>query len=668
MASSPLPLALPAVLALLAACDTRLPPPPSTPGSQGNSAATQPTRAANAALAAALDLDDAQDFADAERGLVARDPALRIRAADGRVIWEPGAYAFETGPAPDSVNPSLWRQARLNNHHGLYRVSDRVYQVRGYDLANLSIVIGESGWILVDPLTTRETAGAALALARVHLGDAPIRAVILTHSHIDHFGGIQAVVSAEDVAEGRVRVVAPLHLVEAATSENVLAGVAMGRRASFMYGFGLERGPRGHVDSGLGKEPAQGSFGLIPPTDLIDHSGQRLEIDGVEFVFSYAPESEAPAELTFYLPRWKVYCGAEIVSHTMHNLYTLRGAQVRDALLWSGYIGDVIQRFPDVEVLFASHHWPIWGNQRIIDYLEKQRDVYKYIHDQTLRLANAGYSSREIAEVLTLPDALADFFPDRGYYGTLRHNAKAVYQFYFGWYDGNPAQLDPLPPAAAALKYVEYMGGRDAVLARARDSFEAGEYRWTATVLDHLVYADPDDAEAVELLARCYDQLGYQAESAAWRDVYLSGALELRGGRSSSPLEPAAAIELLRHLPLERFFDAMAARLNGPKAAGEKLTLNFVFSDLDASYVITLENSVLNHRRAEPQPDADATLQLTRELWLRLATRQAGLRELIFSDELQVEGSRMALLGFFRLLDAPRGDFPIVTPRPPASG
>jgi alkyl sulfatase BDS1-like metallo-beta-lactamase superfamily hydrolase len=395
---------------------------------------------------------------------------------------------------------------------------------------------------------------------------------------------------------------------------------------------------------------------------VIDHTGQTLAIDGVDFVFTYAPDSEAPTELTFYLPQWKVFCGAEVVTHTLHNLYTLRGARVRDALAWSGYIDDFIQRFAEVEVLFASHHWPMWGNARIIDYLEKQRDTYKYIHDQTLRLANAGYTSREIAETLELPESLASSFPSRGYYGTLRHNAKAVYQLYLGWYDGNPASLDPLPPVEAARKYVEFMGGRDEVLRKARASFEAGEYRWTATVLDHLVFAHPDDREARALLARTYDQLGYQAESAAWRDVYLSGALELRHGRVRTALDPAAAIDLLRNLPVERFFDAMAARLDGPAAQGKRLRFNFVFTDLGESHVLTLENAVLHHRRAEPEPDADATLELTRDLWLRLVTRQAGLRELIFSDELRVEGSRMALLDLFRLLDDPQGDFPIVTP------
>jgi alkyl sulfatase BDS1-like metallo-beta-lactamase superfamily hydrolase len=593
---------------------------------------------------------------------VARESDLVIRDASGRVVWDPSEYAFEQGEAPDSVNPSLWRQAQLNNRHGLYRVADRVYQVRGYDLANLSILIGDTGWILVDPLTSRETAAEALALAREHLGEAPIRAVILTHSHIDHFGGIQAVVSPEDVAKRGVRIIAPLGMVEAATSENVLAGIAMGRRSSFMYGMPLERGPRGHVGSGLGKAPAQGSFGLLPPTDIVDHTGQTLTIDGIDFVFTWAPDSEAPTELTFYLPQWKVYCSAEIATHTLHNLYTLRGAKVRDGLKWSGYLHDVIHRFADMETTLASHHWPMWGNERIIEHLKKQRDLYKYIHDQSLRLANAGYTSREIAETIELPPALAQSFPERGYYGTLRHNAKAVYQLYLGWYDGNPANLNPLPPVEAGVKYVEFMGGRDAALEKARGSFATGEYRWAATVLNHLVFADAQDQEAKELLAKTYDQLGYQAESGPWRDVYLTGALELRHGVSGSPLEPADAIDLLRNLPVERFFDAMASRVVGPEAAARDYRFNFVFTDLEESYPVTLENSVLNYRSAEPDPQADATVRLTREMWLRLVTQQAGLRDLLFSDQMSIEGSRLSLLEFFRKLETPTGNFPIVTP------
>jgi alkyl sulfatase BDS1-like metallo-beta-lactamase superfamily hydrolase len=631
-------------------------------GSQGNLAATQSTRRANQAVAQALPFEDRRDFETAERGLVAREPEVVVRDASGRVVWDTSAYAFEEGEAPESVNPSLWRQAQLNNLHGLYEVVEGVYQLRGYDLSNMSIIQGETGWIIVDPLTVEETAAAALAMARKHLGTAPIVAVIFTHSHLDHFGGVLGVISAEDVSSGRVRVIAPQHFIEESTSENILAGIAMGRRASFMYGFPLERSARGHVGSGLGKAPARGSFAILPPTDIVDHTGQELTIDGVRFVFQHAPGSEAPAELTFYLPDRKALCGAEVVSRNLHNVYTLRGAKVRDATRWSGYIDELIRIFPDAEVLFASHHWPTWGRPEIVDYLEKQRDTYKYIHDQTLRHANAGLTPREIAEVIQLPPELARSFPNRDYYGTVRHNSKAVYQRYFGWYDGNPAHLDPLPPEAEGERYVAFMGGADQLLAKAGASFEAGEYRFTATVLNHLVFAEPENGEARELLARTYEQLGYRAESGPWRDVYLTAALELRRGLTGSALDPSAAGAMLIHLPVRLFFDAMAVRLKGEAAAGEHVSVNFVFTDSGESRLVTVKNAVLNHRPSEPDEPADVTVELTRELWVKIVTQQAGLRDIIFSDDLQVSGSRVDLVAFFMLLDRPDGKFGIVTP------
>ncbi len=653
-------------LALVFACAREQAPSPGAGApegadAQGHTAPTADTVAANAAVAAALPLDDPQDFEDARRGLVASDPEVVALANDGRKVWDTRDYAFVAGEAPASVNPSLWRQARLNGLHGLFEVVPGVHQVRGYDLANLTLIQGRTGWILVDPLGSRETADAALAFAKRHLGARPIVALIFTHSHIDHFGGSEAVLSDPD-ASPDLRIVAPRGFVEEATSENVLAGVAMGRRAVFMYGMPLARTPRGHVDTGLGKEPARGAVSIAEPTDLVDRTPQPMEIDGVRFVFQYVPASEAPAELTFYLPDAKAFCGAEIVSHTLHNLYTLRGAKVRDALLWSGYIDEALRIFPEAEVVFASHHWPVWGRERVVTWLEQQRDTYRYLHDQTLRLANAGLTPQEIAEQLELPASLRGAFASRGYYGTVRHDAKAVYQNYFGWYDGNPAHLDPLPPALAGRRYVEAMGGAAAVRERAREAFASGEYRWVAMLLDHLVFADPDDAAARELLAAAYDQLGYQAESGPWRDEYLTAAFELRHGVQASPVTLAAAGGLLRHLPLDDFFASLAVRIDGTKADGRATKLNLVFTDLGESWVLSLENAVLHHRRGGPDPGAAATVRLTRELLVRLVTGQAGLRELVFSDELSVEGSRLELLGFLMLLDRPEGPFPIVTP------
>jgi alkyl sulfatase BDS1-like metallo-beta-lactamase superfamily hydrolase len=460
----------------------------------------------------------------------------------------------------------------------------------------------------------------------------------------------------------KLRVVAPKGFLEEATSENVLAGVAMGRRATYMYGTPLSRSPRGHVDTGLGKAPAVGSISIMEPTEIVDSTPQDIDIDGVAFRFQYAPASEAPAELTFYLPSVKAFCGAEVVTHTLHNLYTLRGAKVRDALRWSGYIDEAISLFPDQEVVFASHHWPVFGNARALAYLAQQRDVYKYIHDQTLRLANEGLGPQEIAEQLELPSTLRTVFANRDYYGTVRHDAKAVYQNYFGWYDGNPANLDPLPPVDAARKYVEAMGGAAAVLQRAHEAFDRGEYRWTAMLLNHVVFAQPDDDAARDLLARTYDQLGYVAESGPWRDEYLTGAFELRHGIQPPALGPAAAGELLRHMPVERFFDAMAARLIGPKADGKKLTINFVFTDLGQTHVVSVENAVLHHHQREADPSANATIRLTRDFFVRMSIVEAGLREMIFSNDLAVEGSRLDVLSFFTLLDRPDGKFALVTP------
>ena len=628
----------------------------------GFSAPTDITRKMNDRVLEELPFDSQDDFEEARRGLIASAPHLQIKDADGVTIWDMPPFDFIEGPAPASVNPSLWRQAKLNNIHGLFEVTPGIYQLRGFDLANMTIIEGTSGWIIVDPLTTRETAAAAMAFAGQHLKPRPVSAVIYTHSHIDHFGGVLGVISSDEAARGTVPIIAPQGFMDEATSENVIAGIAMGRRATYQFGNHLPPSARAYVDSGIGKRVPLGSFGILEPNITVDQPHQLMTIDGVRFVFQYTPESEAPAEMTFYLPDIKAFCGADVVLRNMHNLYTLRGAKVRDAPKWSRYIDDAINLFDDTEVFFASHHWPIWGNPKIIDFLERQRDLYQYIHDQTMRMANAGYTPREIAEQIKLPESLDTFFSNRGYYGTLSHNTKAVYQAYLGWYDGNPAHLNPLPPEASAGRYVTYMGGAEEILAKARQSFDKGDYRWVAEVLNHLVFAEPDHQEAKLLLARTYDQLGYQAESGIWRNAYLTSAHELRHGAADKGLDLAKAYELLTRTPLHRFFDSMAVRLDGPAAAGKVMVLNIVFTDIGESYVLTLNNAVLHHKASPPDPGADATLKITHDLFVRMLTGRAGLKETLFSDQLEVSGSRTDLLAFLMLQDRPKGNFNIVMP------
>jgi alkyl sulfatase BDS1-like metallo-beta-lactamase superfamily hydrolase len=613
---------------VLQACQ---PEPEYAPGAdeQGHTAPTAATVARNAEVLEeikALETRARQDFEDAGRGLLASDPGLRVLAADGGVVWDLDTNAFIDGEAPGSVNPSLWRQAKLNNIHGLFEVTEGIYQLRGYDLSNMTLIEGETGWIVVDPLTARETAAAAMRFARRHLDQRPVVAIIFTHSHIDHFGGVLGLLEAEGLSAEGLRIVAPAGFMEEATSE------------------------------------AFGSFGLLEPTEIVDETPQTLLIDGLEFVFQNAPHSEAPAELTFYLPKHRAFNGAEVTSHTMHNLYTLRGAKVRDALRWSNYIEEAMQLFGDAEVYLASHHWPIWGNERIVRFLEVQRDTYKYLHDQTVRLFNQGLTPGEIAETLELPPSLRQSFHNRGYYGTVRHNSRAVYQAYLGWYDGNPAHLNPHPPVEAARRYLELAGGAEAMLQHAQSAFDAADYRWAAELLNHLVFADPDRQAARSLLAATYDQLGYQAESGPWRDAYLSAARELRHGPPEVGLNVAAMEDVLRRTPVHRFFDSMAVRLNGPKAEDVSLSVNFVFTDRGESYLLDIRNSVLHHRPSEPGSSADATLRLSHDMFIRMLTGEAGIPDLLLSEDIELEGSKLDLARFFSLLDKPDGRFNIVTP------
>ena len=629
---------------------------------QGHSAPSKFTSEANQAVAQALPIADQQDFEDARRGFIGTGEDVVVKDLEGREVWNLPAYDFISAEAPASVNPSLWRQSTLNNINGLFKVTDRVYQVRGYDLSNMSIIEGDTGWIIVDPLTSRETAAAALALAQEHLGVKPVVAVIFTHSHIDHFGGVFGVISQEQYDAGEVRIIAPEGFLDEATSENIIAGIAMGRRAIYMYGRDLARSPRGHVGSGLGIGPAFGTFGIVEPTEIIDATGQVKTIDGLEFVFQNAPASEAPAELTFGLPSLGAYCGAEVATRTMHNLYTLRGTKIRDALKWSRYIDEMITLSGEADVYFASHHWPVWGEARIGQYLEQQRDTYKYIHDQTVKMFNDGLTPREIAEQLELPQALQKGFANRGYYGTVKHNAKAVYQGYLGWYDANPANLDGLPPQEVGKRYVELAGGADALLEKATVAYDTGDYRWAAELLNHLVFAQSDDARAKALLANTYDQLGYQAESGPWRDVYLAAAYELRHGVPDVMVDMATMTDVLKRTPVEKFFQTMSVRLDAEKADGMEMSVAISFSDLDKSYLLNVKNSVMHYREAVSVEPVNASLLLTQELFVRMLTADVGLRETLSSDDLQVDGSVLDLVRFFTLFAEQDGLFNIVTP------
>jgi alkyl sulfatase BDS1-like metallo-beta-lactamase superfamily hydrolase len=614
---------------------------------------------ANAALAKELKLNDSQDFEDAKRGFVAK-PTGKILAADGTVLKDFAAYGFLNAKAADTVNPSLWRHAQLNAQVGLYKVMDGVYQLRGFDIANLTLIEGKTGWIVVDPLTTKESARFAMAFAEQHLGKKPVSGMIFTHAHVDHFGGALGVLSPTEVAQRKIAVVAPAGFIEEGTSENILAGVGMGRRSIYQFGRDLPRSAKGNVDNGLGKDVVYGSVGMLMPNWLISQATQNMQIDGVNFVFHNVPSAECPAELTFSIPDLKLYDGAENLSQTMHNLLPIRGAKVRDALRWSNYMQQALDQLDGIDVYIASHNWPIWGNAAIREFITVHRDVYKYMHDQTVRLLNQGYTAREIAEMVKLPQSLAQHLGARGYYGDLRHNVKAVYQFYLGFYDGNPANLNPLPPAESARRYVELIGA-DKVLAAAQAAYDKGDYRWVAELLNHAVFADSGNKGAKELLAKTYEQMGYMAESATWRNSYLTGALELRSGAPTQGVSRAAVIDMLLQTPTERFLEAMAANLNGPKAEGKNLKINLFLSDKQENYVLWIENSVLHFKSSPPASDANATLTLTYTLFVKMFAGTAGVKETLMGDDLKVTGSMVDLVRFFSLIDIPQGKFPIVT-------
>lgn len=618
-------------------------------------------RAAHERARESLPFDDTRDAEAASRGFLA-PAAPQVVDGDGRVLWDVAGYAFLEGENPGTVHPSLWRQSGLVAQAGLYEVVEGIYQVRGLDLSNITFVEGETGVVVIDPLISVETAAAALEMYRTHRGDRQVTAVIYSHSHVDHFGGVKGVTTVEDVDAGRCAILAPSGFMEHAVAENVYAGTAMSRRAGYMYGAALAKGADGQVGAGLGQTTSTGTVSLIPPTLDITTTGQTETVDGVEIVFQLTPGTEAPSEMNFFFPAFKALCMAENATHTLHNLLTLRGAVVRDPHVWSRYLTEAINLYGyQSEVVFASHHWPTWGRDELVEFLSTQRDLYAYLHDQTLRRINQGWVGAEIAESIVMPPALERAWGARGYYGSVSHNVKAIYQRYLGWFDGNPAHLWEHPPVELATRYVAAFGGPEAALGTARSAFDAGDFRWAATVLNHVVFADPADTAAARLLADTYTQLGYGSENGTWRNFFLSGAVELRSGNFGTPAQAASA-DFLAALSIDQVFDALAIRVDGPGSWNTTLLTDWVVDGV--AYRVRLANGVLSHELPSPHDPAVPDLTLTADrLTFTLAAVVPGKFEASLADgSVTADGDAGLWAGLLAALDVADDAFDIVVP------
>ncbi|WP_207844079.1 alkyl/aryl-sulfatase [Williamsia soli] len=626
--------------------------------------ATSSVADANSAARSSLPFGDTRDLDNASRGLIATLDSSVIAGDDGNPVWDCAEFDFLTESCPPTANPSLWRQSELVARHGLYEVTDRVYQIRGFDLSNMTLVEGDTGVIVIDPLISAETAAAGLQLYREQRGDKPVVAVIYTHCHIDHFGGVKGVTTQEAVDAGDCLIVAPSGLVEHAVAENVYAGTAMGRRAAYMYGAALPRGPQGAVGAGLGQSTSTGHAGLISPTVNISKTGHTETIDGVTIEFQMTPGTEAPAEMNFYFPQMRALCMAENATHTLHNLLTLRGALVRDPHVWSKYLTEAINLFAGrSDVLFASHHWPTWGTDELTEFLALQRDLYGYLHDQTLRALNQGKTGLEIAEDIQLPPALGEAWHTHGYYGSVSHNVKAIYQRYMGWFDGNPAHLWEHPPVESAKRHVEFMGGVEAVVEKARKTYADGDFRWTATVLNYVLFTDPDHVAARDLQADTLEQLGYGAENGTWRNFFLMGAYELRNGAVGTPTT-AAAPDIIAAMTVEQLFDAIALRLDGPASWDAHITIDWVISDQNRRHRTELRNGLLVHFDVpdDGPGSAEATFTLTKTALLSVLLGGVDLQSAISDGAVSVDGDATRFAELAGYLDQPDPDFAIVTP------
>ncbi|WP_427453531.1 alkyl/aryl-sulfatase [Litorimonas sp. WD9-15] len=617
------------------------------------------TKSANDDLAKRLPLSDQQDFEDASRGFLAAITAPAIRDDAGNPVWEIAQYDFVQGPAPQSVNPSLWRQGELVAKHGLFEVSPGLYQIRGYDLSVMTLIEGNTGWIIIDPLTNVETAKAALKLANDTLGERPVSAMLYTHSHADHFGGAKGILPD---GAGDVPVIAPQHFSNEAVSENVLAGNHMTRRATLMFGSTLPRSATGHVSSGLGPGLPRGNVSLILPTEELGAGITKKTIDGIQFEFMDMGGTEAPSEFVFYLPDFKALHTAEVVSGTFHNVLTLRGAKSRNTLAWSQGIDAMLAEYgAKSEITLASHHWPKWGTESVQTHLKNQRDIYHYVHDATLRAANGGAGMVEAAEAMEEPEFLSEDFGARGYYGTLNHNSKAVYQHYFGWWSGVPADYHKLPPEQSSVKYVAAMGGTNAVLRTGIEAFETGDYRWAAEVLNHLIFAKEGGQPAKDWLAATYEQMGYQAESGAWRSYYLTGAQELRVGLVARNATNPGSADVLRSVPTRTLLDAMAVRFDGSKVSKTPKSINFIFTDTDEVFTVEVNRSTALARPSLSDNPA-VTLTLTRTAFNKLLGQQAEFADLMKTGEIKLDGNPLAARDYLTALETPELWFNIVEP------
>jgi alkyl sulfatase BDS1-like metallo-beta-lactamase superfamily hydrolase len=625
--------------------------------------ATKFTIEKNRAVLKQLPFENIEDFENSDRGFIAAAPK-QISGANGVLSWDLGAYDFlDEKSAPATVNPSLWRQAQLNKRAGLYKVTDGFYQIRGMDIANMNIIEGDQGLIVMDPLVVPETAKAGLELYFQHRPNRPVHTIIYTHSHVDHYGGVKGIVSDADVKNGKVRIIAPEGFLNEAVSENVFAGNAMTRRSFFMYGQILPKGPSGQVDSGLGKTAALGSSGLINPTDTIAKTGEKRTIDGIDMVFQMAQDTEAPSEFLVYFPKQKALCTSEVATHTLHNFYTLRGAKTRDSKNWWKTLNETIELFgSEAEVVFAQHHWPIWGKEKVVDYLTKQRDMIKFIHDQSLNLANKGYTMSEIGEMVKLPEGLDKEWYNRGYYGSVSHNARGVYNKYLGYYSSNPSELNPLPRREAAVKYVEFMGGANKVLAQAQKSFDKGEYRWVAQVVNHVVFADPSNKQARELQAKALEQLGYQMENPTWRNEYLMGAFELRHGVPDFKNMNIMGPDTLSAMSTDLIWDYMGIRINAQKAVGITSKINFSFPDRQEKFGVNLNNSVLTYSARNQHSGPDASVTMSRNDLNRILSGDLTINQGIKEGSIKVEGSLAKVRQLGEVMDQFPLMFNIVTP------